>query len=85
MIEHCTSVYLKRNEERLYRVYVTDALKAIADNTTHYLGANEMIDYGSSLSLRWIDALEPQKEAEEDNRTCEEIVHGIWDRMRNGQ
>lgn len=81
VIEHCVSEYLKRREERLYRIYITDALKAIAENTTHYQGAGEMFDYGSSLTARWIDVLEPQI-IEEDNRSCEEIVHDIWDRIK---
>jgi len=83
VIEHCISEYLKRREEKLYKIYVTDALKAIAENTTHYLGMSEMIDYGTSLSERWIDVLEPQEETEDDTRTCEEITHGIWSRIRN--
>ena len=64
---------------------MTDALKAIAENTTHYVGADGMVDYGSSLSMRWIDVLEPQQEEEVDDRPCEEIVHGIWERIRNGR
>ena len=77
---------MKRHEEKLYRVYVTDALKAIAENTTHYQGAEEMFDYGSSLNLRWIDALEPKEEEETtDNRSCVEITHSIWERIRNGR
>ena len=84
MIEHCTSEIIRRNEEKAYRVYVTDALKAIAENTTHYLGATEMIDYGSSLSMRWIELFEPHEEEVVD-RPCEEIVHGIWERIRNGR
>ena len=79
-------MYLKRREERLYRVYVTDALKSLTENTTHYVGVNEMIDYGASLSMRWIDVLEPQVEEEStDDRPCTEIVHSIWERIRNGR
>ena len=63
---------------------MTDALKAIADNTTHYVGMDGMVDYGSSLSTRWIDVLEPQEQEEVDDRSCEEIVHGIWERI-NGR
>lgn len=84
VIEHCVSEYLKRREDKLYKVYVTDALKAIAENTTHYLGATEMMDYGSSLTMRWIDVLEPKEEVKEDNRPCTEIVHDIWERI-NGR
>ena len=87
MIEHCLSEYKRRSEEKLYRVYVTDALKAIAENTTHFAGLDGIVDYGTSLSMRWIDALEPQKEeaVEEDDRSCTEIVDDIWERIRNGR
>lgn len=63
-------------------MYVSDALKSIAENTTHFLGMDGIVDYGASLTMRWVDVLEPQEEIEEDDRSCEEIVHGIWDRMR---
>ena len=87
MIEHCLSEYKRRSEEKLYRVYVTDALKAIAENTTHFAGLDGIVDYGTSLSMRWIDALEPQKEeaVEEDDRSCTEIVDDMWERIRNGR
>lgn len=86
MIEHCVSEYKRRSEEKLYRVYVTDALKAIAENTTHFAGLDGIVDYGTSLSMRWIDALEPQQqEVEEDDRSCTEIVDDIWERIRNGR
>ena len=87
MIEHCLSEYKRRSEEKLYRVYVTDALKAIAENTTHFAGLDGIVDYGTSLSMRWIDALEPQEEKieEPDDRSCAEIVDDIWERIRNGQ
>ena len=67
---------------------MTDALKAIAENTTHFAGLDGIVDYGTSLSMRWIDALEPQKEepeAEVDDRSCIEQVHDIWERIRNGR
>ena len=73
---------MKRREDRLYRIYITDALKAIADNTTHYQGTEGMFDYGSSMSMRWIDVLEPHEEVKEkDDRSCNEIVHDIWERI----
>lgn len=85
MIEHCVSEYLIRREEKMYRIYVTDALKVLAENTTHYQGAEEMFDYGSTLTVRWIELFEPRKEEPTDNRSCEEIVHDIWERIRNEQ
>lgn len=65
-------------------MYVSDALKSIAENTTHFLGMDGIVDYGASLTMRWVDVLEPQEEAEVDDRSCEEIVHGIWERI-NGR
>ena len=82
VVEHCVSERLKQDKEKLYRAYVTDALKIIAENTTHYQGAEEMFDYGSTLNARWIDVLEPQKEEPTDDRSCEEIVDDIWERIR---
>ena len=75
---------MKLREERLYRIYVTDSLKAISENTTHFLGMNDIVEYGSFISVRWIDLLEPQ-EIVEDDRSCEEIVHDIWNSIRNGR
>ena len=44
-----------------------------------------MFDYGSSISVRWIDVIEPQEEVKEtDDRSCTEIVHSIWERI-NGR
>lgn len=86
VIEHCLSEYKKRSEEKLYRIYVTDTLKAIAENTTHFAGLDGMVDYGTTMSQRWIDVLEPHEEIEEsDDRSCEEQVHDIWERIRNGR
>lgn len=63
---------------------MTDALKAIVENTTHFAGVDGFIDYGTAMSVRWIDALEPREETEgSDDRSCEEVVHDIWERIRN--
>lgn len=82
VIEHCVSERLKQHEEKLYRVYVTDALKTITENTTHYVGAEDMFDYGASINVRWVELIEPQQEEETDDRSCEEIVHDIWERIK---
>jgi len=42
-----------------------------------------MFDYGASINVRWIDLLEPQQEQEEtEDRSCTEIVHDIWERIK---
>ena len=71
------------NEEKSYRIYVTDALQAIAKNTTHFLGIEGMVDYGISINKRWIELFDaPLPEEPEDNRPSEEIAADIWKRIR---
>jgi hypothetical protein len=54
--------------DKAYRVYVTDALKAIAENTARYVG-------GGYIKARYADLIEPKPE---ETRTPEQIV----DRMK---
>ena len=83
MIDHCIAALNAELEEKYYRVYVTDALKAIVDNSARYLipGVGE-VDCGTHLTVRWQDMITPQEEVEDDPRTCQEIATGIWDRIR---
>ena len=84
MIEHCISTLKLNNEKLSYQIYVTDALMAIAENTTHLVGSEGVVDYGRTIKTRWYDLINtPQKEEEpEDNRPSEEIVADIWERIR---
>ena len=83
MIEHCISALKSNNEKKSFKIYVTDALMAIADNTTHLVGQSGVVDYGRTIKERWIDLLTPQKpEIQEDNRPSEEIAADIWERIR---
>ena len=50
-----------------YRIYVTDALRVVAENTARYAG-------GNYIKARYADMVEPIKQ---DNRTCEEITADI--------
>lgn len=65
-------------------MYVTDALMVIAENTTHFLGAKDIIDYGKTISKRWTDVIEPkiEKPGETDTRSTEEIVTDMWKKIR---
>ena len=59
----------------------------IAENTTHFLGAQEMIDYGKTLKTRWVELMEyikPEEEndLEKDTRTAEEFAADIWRNMK---
>lgn len=50
-----------------HRIYVTDALRIVAENTARYAG-------GNYIKARYADIIEPKKQ---DNRTCEEITADI--------
>ena len=71
MIDHCISAFLKRQDEKIYRIYVTDALKAMVENTSRFAG-------GTVIKTRYCDLVDrtPKKETE----SAEQIV----DRIRNG-
>ena len=47
-----------------YRVYVTDALRIIGENTAKFVS-------GNFIKLRFADAIKPQKE---ETRTSEEVI-----------
>lgn len=51
----------------MYRVYVTDALKLLVENTARYSGGNHM-------TQRWIDSITPKKQ---DTRTGAEIAADV--------
>ena len=50
-----------------YRIYVTDALPLVAENTARYAS-------GDYIKMRYAEIIEPKKQ---DNRTCEEITADI--------
>lgn len=71
------SAFRQKQEEKAYKIYVTDALKVIANNT-----AGGEARY--MIQRRWVELLEPveSEEAEQDPRSCEEIAADIWKRIR---
>lgn len=82
MIEHCISALKSNTEEKSLKIYITDALMAIADNTTHLVGHTGVVDYGRRLNTRWIELLDSKPEPPEDDRPSEEIASDIWERIR---
>ena len=57
----------ERAKNEAYRIYVTDALRIVAENTARYTG-------GNCIKARYIDVVEPKRQ---DDRTCEEITADI--------
>ena len=64
---YCISRYKREQEEKAYRVYITDALRLTVENTAKFAG-------GSYIKARYIDVIEQKKQ---DNRTGDEIVADI--------
>lgn len=60
--------YRREQEDKAYRIYVTDALRLVSENTASSVG-------GKYITARFADVIAPPKE--EDNRTCEEITAEI--------
>lgn len=73
VINHIAASFHRKQEEIRYKAYVTDSLKAIAENTMRRLipgiGA---VEYGSYIPKRWYNQEEPQ-----DERTGDEIAEDI--------
>lgn len=80
----------KYSRELAYRIFVTDSLKAVVENTHYITTFDGIIPYGVSVKRRWIDIMNGVKPKEkekpkEDTRTCEEVVSDIWKNARIGK
>lgn len=71
-MDYCISAFFKNQDEKIYRVYVTDALKAIAENTANFVG-------GQTVTLRYHDIIESK--APEKEHTAEEVVDRIKSKL----
>lgn len=56
-------------------MYISDALKVIAENTSRFNG-------GSYMKVRFADVINPKPE---ETRTADEIITGITDKLRKLQ
>ena len=81
VIDHVLIEIKKLNEEKSYKVYISDALRAIVNNSAQI--AVEQRFY-ILLQKRWIEIITPQETPQEidDPRTCEEIVNDMWKRIK---
>lgn len=64
MISALPVMIKKQSLDKAYRIYVTDALKIIGENTARYAG-------GSYMKIRYFDIEEPKPR---ETRTPEEII-----------
>ena len=74
VIEYVSAFYLKQQEELRYRHYVTEALRILTKNTTHFVvqgyGA---VNYGDYIQRPWFEP-EKRTKPKEDTRTADEIA-----------
>lgn len=78
VIDHCISAFSKSQEEKAYRVYITDALKVISENTA---GGEST----KMMSTRWIELMdfktdEPQ-DTESANEKADKIINDFKKRL----
>lgn len=76
VIDHCIAILKKEQEEKLFRIYLTDGIKAITETLTALNRGN-----GATLNKRFYELLEPHKE---ETRTSEEIKSTILKKLRGG-
>lgn len=81
VIDHVLIEIKRLNEEKSYKIYISDALHALVNNSAQV--AVEQRSY-ISIKKRWIDVViskrSPQKV--DDPRSCKEIVSDMWKRIR---
>ena len=76
----------QQEREETYRYYLTDALKAIAENTANYMGFNGMVTCGAQMKSRFYDLLHMESKKEtvtvpDDSRTAEQIARDMFKRV----
>lgn len=76
VIEHYVSFFHKEQKELSYKVYVTNALKAIAKNTAVKEG-------DIFINENWLDLIKPKKQENEKapERTEEEVIQDIKNKL----
>ena len=69
VIDHCISSFKNRNEEKTYRMYVTDALFALTNMANKHWGGD-----GNALTKRYAEIITIKKEKDE---SAEDIINRI--------
>lgn len=68
MFEHCLSEWKERQKQEAYRVYITDALRAISENTAKYAG-------GKYIQARYADMIKPKpKDIRSGNEIAADVI-----------
>lgn len=74
-MDHCISLFTKKKEELLYKIYVTDALKAISENTSRKGGV--------CMQKRFADMVNTHHEkAPAEEKTAEGVIENIRSKLK---
>lgn len=65
--------YEREQRELAYRIYISDALRTISENTAKFGG-------GGYMKVRFADIIMPRPE---DDRTSDEIISHIREKLRS--
>lgn len=71
--QHVLQQHQKAQERKAYQVYVTDALKTIAENTANFAG-------GKTMSMRYYDLI--KKQEPEPTESAEDIKKMMVEKIR---
>ena len=65
-------MYNDAQRQEIYKIYVSDALRIITENTAKIGG-------GNYIKKRYVELIEPEikKQKKEDNRTAKEIIDDV--------
>lgn len=76
VLEYVSAFYLEQQDELRYRQYVTEALRLLTENTTHFvIPGYGAVDYGNYLRSPWFEPEARTRSApQEDTRTADEIA-----------
>ena len=75
VIDNYISCFRREQTEKAFKVYITDNLRLIAENTAKNVG-------GSYIKSRYIELIEPQKEEENTGDGAWTIVNRIKGKLR---
>lgn len=67
-MRYALSQFKQEQKDKAYRIYVTDTLRLIAENTARSVG-------GKYITARFADVIAPPRK--EENMNCREIVDDI--------
>lgn len=71
IIDHCLCNLRKISDENIFRIYVTDALKAISYNTAR------TVESGMTMQIRYIEIVNHEIKNEKPKETAEQIKKRI--------